>query len=144
MTTALPINITGYSPYQAPNIKVMVLGPRAGKTRWLRSISPYSTPFLPGDNLSTLGAEVTPVEIQLRGRKVRLQMWEIGSEIQGLGAKYCLGAHFGIVFKNSSLDHEQFESWITDLPKMYVNNYDNMDRPEILHSLTAMLLEHTI
>ena len=133
------INITGYSPQQAPELKVMVVGPKAGKTTWLDSVGQFRTRR---QSIATLGAEITVVEIRALGRKVRLNMWEIGSQYPGLREKYCIGADAGVVFKDNSDAHEMYNAWIPDIPKMYVENYTEDQNDAIVQELAALISEN--
>jgi GTPase SAR1 family protein len=130
------INITGYSPLQTPDLKVMVVGPRAGKTTWLNSVGQFRTRR---QSTETLGVEITVVESRVHNRKVRLNMWEIGSKYSGLREKYCNGAHLGIIFKDDSNAHELYDAWIPNVPKIYVKNYTADQNETIMQALAALI-----
>jgi hypothetical protein len=58
--------------------------------------------------------------------KRRLNLWEVGSHIQGLTDKYCLNSDLAIIFKGNNNQHLEFENWLpSTIPKIYVDNYDN-------------------
>ena len=59
--------------------------------------------------------------------KRRLNLWEVGSHIQGLTDKYCLNSDLAIIFKGNNNQHLEFENWLpSTIPKIYVDNYDNV------------------
>lgn len=125
--------------YQLPEIKVMVVGPSSGKTTWINNISGNESNF----TSVTLGAEVTPIEIYTKGKKIRLHIWEVGSQYSGLCKDYCIGARLAIVFKKTGENHEIFENWVTNLPKMYVENYDVSQNQNIKMKLKELIESNT-
>ena len=116
---------------QTKELKTMVLGPRCGKSTFIKSLSGTDPNIFTvcGHALTmsttTLGADVTPYDIYVNpDEKIRLNFWEVGSEIQGMGKGYCIDAKFAIIFKNDSNEHIEFEEWIPkELPRVYVENY---------------------
>ena len=125
---------------QTKELKTMVLGPRCGKSTFITSLS-GSNPntFTINGNIitmstTTLGADVTPYDIHINcGTKIRLNLWEVGSEFQGLGKDYCTDAKLAIIFKNDTNNHLEYEEWIPeDLPRVYVENYDTRYNNSIL------------
>jgi hypothetical protein len=116
---------------QTKELKTMVLGPRCGKSTFIKSLSGTDpNTFTINGNIitmstTTLGSDVTPYELYVNpDTKIRLNFWEVGSEIQGMGQGYCGDAKFAIIFKNDSNEHIEFEEWIPqDLPRIYVENY---------------------
>ncbi len=135
----MDINRNNENVYQLPEIKVMVVGPSSGKTSWINNMSGNESNFTP----VTLGAEVTPIEIYVTGKKVRLHIWEVGSRYSGLGKDYCIGARLAIVFKKTGENHEIFENWVTNLPKMYVENYDASQNESIKTQLNEFVETNT-
>ena len=91
---------------QTKELKTMVLGPRCGKSTFITSLS-GSNPntFTINGNIitmstTTLGADVTPYDLYVNpDTKIRLNLWEVGSEFQGLGKDYCTDAKLAIIFK---------------------------------------------
>tara|TARA_E500000331_G_scaffold319258_1_gene331815 strand:+ start:555 stop:977 length:423 start_codon:yes stop_codon:yes gene_type:complete len=116
---------------QTKELKTMVLGPRCGKSTFIKSLSGSdpNTFTINGNTITmsttTLGSDVTPYDIYVNpDKKIRLNLWEVGSEIQGMGKDYCIDAKFAIIFKNDSNEHIEFEEWIPqELPRVYVENY---------------------
>lgn len=116
---------------QTKELKTMVLGPRCGKSTFIKSLSGIDPNIFNVNghiitmSTTTLGVDVTPYDIYVNpDKKIRLNFWEVGSEIQGMGKDYCIDAKFAIIFKNDSNEHIEFEEWIPqDLPRIYVENY---------------------
>ena len=116
---------------QTKELKTMVLGPRCGKSTFIKSLSgsDHNTFTINGNILTmsttTLGADVTPYDIYVNpNTKIRLNFWEVGSEFQGMGKDYCIDAKLAIIFKDDSNNHLEYEEWIPqELPRVYVENY---------------------
>ena len=94
---------------QTKEIKTMVLGPRCGKSTFIKSLTGTNpnTFTINGNPMTisttTLGADVTPYDIYINSdTKVRLDLWEVGSEFQGMGKDYCINAKLAVIFKNNS------------------------------------------
>ena len=128
---------------QTKEIKTMVLGPRCGKSTFIKSLTGTNpnTFTINGNPMTisttTLGADVTPYDIYINSdTKVRLDLWEVGSEFQGMGKDYCINAKLAVIFKNNSNDHAEFEDWIPrDLPRIYVENYHITYNQDILERI---------
>lgn len=128
---------------QTKEIKTMVLGPRCGKSTFIKSLTGTNpnTFTINGNPMTisttTLGADVTPYDIYINSdTKVRLDLWEVGSEFQGLGKDYCTDAKLAIIFKNDTNNHLEYEEWIPEeLPRVYVENYDTSNNDSILDSI---------
>ena len=86
---------------------------------------------------TTLGADVTPYDLYMNpDTKIRLNLWEVGSEFKGLGKDYCTDAKLAIIFKNDTNNHLEYEEWIPEeLPRVYVENYDTSNNDSILDSI---------
>lgn len=96
----------------------MVLGPRCGKTIFIKSLLNVSTSCtFP----TTMGVEVTPYDMgTFENEKYRLNLWEVGSKFQGLGKDYCNGVDVAIIFTDGS--NEKYEEWVPGTPKIYVSS----------------------
>ena len=109
---------------QAKELKTVVLGPRIGKTKWIKSLfnsncqTAYST---------TVGVQVTPYEmgsLEKDGTSqiYRLNLWEVGSQYRGLGKEYCKDVDIAIIFMDSEEKYKEYEKWVSNIPKVYVND----------------------
>ena len=132
---------------QTKEIKTMVLGPRCGKSTFLKSITgiDQNRIVVNGQVIemesTTLGADVVPYDLCINhNTKVRLNLWEVGSQYQGLGKDYCIDAKLAIIFKNNSDEHLQFEEWIPEnIPRVYVENYDTVDNNNIIENISEKI-----
>ena len=132
---------------QTKEIKTMVLGPRCGKSTFLKSITgiDHNRIVVNGQVIemesTTLGVEVVPYDLFINpNNKVRLNLWEVGSQYQGLGKDYCIDAKLAIIFKNNSDEHLQFEEWIPEnIPRVYVENYDTVDNNNIIENISEKI-----
>ena len=132
---------------QTKEIKTMVLGPRCGKSTFLKSITgiDQNRIVVNGQVIemesTTLGVEVVPYDLFINpNNKVRLNLWEVGSQYQGLGKDYCIDAKLAIIFKNNSDEHLQFEEWIPEnIPRVYVENYDTVDNNNIIENISEKI-----
>lgn len=128
---------------QTKELKTMVLGPRCGKSTFIKSLTGTNpnTFTVNGNQITisttTLGADVTPYDLCINpDTKVRLNLWEVGSEFQGMGKDYCIDAKLAVIFKNNSNEHAEFEEWIPrDLPRVYVENYHIIYNQNILERI---------
>lgn len=108
---------------QAKEFKTVVVGPRIGKTKWIKSLFNSNCPT---GFSTTVGVQVTPYEMgsfEKNGKSqiYRLNLWEVGSQYQGLGKGYCEDADIAIIFMDSEEEYKQYEKWVPDIPKIYVN-----------------------
>ena len=132
---------------QTKEIKTMVLGPRCGKSTFLKSITgiEHNRIVINGQVVemesTTLGVDVVPYDLYINpSTKVRLNLWEVGSHFQGLGKEYCTGAKLAIIFKNNSDEHLEFEEWIPEnIPRVYVENYDTVDNNNIIENISKKI-----
>lgn len=132
---------------QTKEIKTMVLGPRCGKSTFLKSITgiDHNRIVVNGQIVemesTTLGAEVVPYDLCINpDTKVRLNLWEVGSLYQGLGKDYCTDAKLAIIFKNNTDEHLEFEEWIPEnIPRVYVENYDTVDNNNIIENISEKI-----
>ena len=116
---------------QTKELKTMVLGPRCGKSTFIKSLSGSdpNTFNINGNTITisttTLGTDVTPHDLYVNpDTKIRLNFWEVGSEFQGMGKDYCTNAKLAIIFKDDTDNHLEYEDWIPqELPRVYVENY---------------------
>tara|TARA_X000000950_G_C13903620_1_gene655888 strand:- start:157 stop:576 length:420 start_codon:yes stop_codon:yes gene_type:complete len=132
---------------QTKEIKTMVLGPRCGKSTFLKSITgiDHNRIVINGQVVemesTTLGADVVPYDLCINPDiKVRLNLWEVGSYFQGLGKEYCTGAKLAIIFKNNTNEHLEFEEWIPEhIPRVYVENYDTINDNNIIENISEKI-----
>ena len=132
---------------QTKEIKTMVLGPRCGKSTFLKSITgiDHNRIVINGQIVemesTTLGADVVPYDLCINpSTKVRLNLWEVGSHFQGLGKEYCTGAKLAIIFKNNTDEHLEFEDWIPEnIPRVYVENYDTINDNNIIENISEKI-----
>ena len=132
---------------QTKEIKTMVLGPRCGKSTFLKSITgiEHNRIVINGQVVemesTTLGVDVVPYDLYINpSTKVRLNLWEVGSHFQGLGKEYCTGAKLAIIFKNNSDEHLEFEEWIPEnIPRVYVENYDTNNNNNIIENISEKI-----
>ena len=132
---------------QTKEIKTMVLGPRCGKSTFLKSITgiDHNRIVINGQVVemesTTLGADVVPYDLYINpNTKVRLILWEVGSHFQGLGKDYCTGAKLAIIFKNNTNKHLEFEEWIPEhIPRVYVENYDTVNDNNIIENISEKI-----
>ena len=132
---------------QTKEIKTMVLGPRCGKSTFLKSITgiDHNRIVINGQVVemesTTLGADVVPYDLYINpSTKVRLNLWEVGSHFQGLGKEYCTGAKLAIIFKNNTNEHLEFEDWIPKhIPRVYVENYDTINDNNIIENISEKI-----
>ena len=132
---------------QTKEIKTMVLGPRCGKSTFLKSITgiDHNRIVVNGQIVemesTTLGVDVVPYDLYINpSTKVRLILWEVGSHFQGLGKEYCTGAKLAIIFKNNSDEHLEFEEWIPEnIPRVYVENYETDDNNNIIENISKKI-----
>lgn len=132
---------------QTKEIKTMVLGPRCGKSTFLKSITgiDHNRIVINGQIVemesTTLGADVVPYDLYINpNTKVRLILWEVGSHFQGLGKDYCTGAKLAIIFKNNTNEHLEFEEWIPEhIPRVYVENYDTVNDNNIIENISEKI-----
>ena len=88
---------------QAKEFKVMVLGPRCGKTTFIRQVQGK-----PQRNTShTVGANVTPYDFSWSGEKYRVNFWEVGSKYPGLGKQYGTGMDLAVIFIDGDVEVTQ-------------------------------------
>ena len=107
---------------QAKEFKTVVVGPRIGKTKWIKSLFNSNCPTgFP----TTVGVQVTPYEMgsfeKDGNSQYRLNLWEVGSQYRGLGEGYCKDADIAIIFMDSEEEYKQYEKWVPKIPKIYVN-----------------------
>ena len=103
---------------QAIELKTMVIGPRVGKTKWIRSLFEICSlrEFSP-----TIGVNVTPYDFgYISKNRYRLNFWEIGSKYQGLAKNYCTNSDLAIIFMDSKEEYKKYEKWVSHIPKIYV------------------------
>lgn len=132
---------------QTKEIKTMVLGPRCGKSTFLKSITgiDHDRIVINGQLVemesTTLGVDVVPYDLYINpDTKVRLNLWEVGSQYQGMGKDYCTGAKLAIIFKNNSDEHLEFEEWIPEnIPRVYVENYDTVNNDNIIENISEKI-----
>ncbi len=121
---------------QAKEYKIMVLGPRCGKTTFIKSLLNVSTS---STFPTTIGAQVTPYDMgTFNNEKYRLNLWEVGSKIQGLGKDYCVGVDVAIIFTDGS--NEKYEEWVPGVPKIYVS--DGYKVEDILQKLWTIVTKN--
>jgi hypothetical protein len=110
---------------QANEYKVMVLGPRCGKTSFIRGL--FGVRKKHGGFPTTMGASVTPYIIGNEMKEThRINFWEVGSTYKGLGKDYCTGMDMAIIFKDNEGRCKEYEQWIPpDTPIIYVSDNDN-------------------
>jgi hypothetical protein len=126
---------------QTTELKTMVLGPRSGKSTFIKSICNINYNYIN----STLGCDVTPYDIHTNNGKKRLNFWEVGSEYQGLKDQYCLGADLAIIFKKNNNEHLEFENWLyNDIPKIYVENYNINHNENIIQNIKNIITENLL
>ena len=125
---------------QANELKVMILGPRCGKTTFINNITNNNNNFLPYIN-TTLGCEVKPYDLYVNNIKHRLNFCEVGSEYKGLKEEYCINSNFAIIFKkNNTNEHEEYLSWISNnIPIIYVNDYNINQNNDILDRIKTTI-----
>ena len=127
---------------QTIELKVMVLGPKLGKSTFIKSITNNNN----NNNIGqTLGCDVTPYEIFTNNGKRRLNLWEVGSQIQGLKDKYCLNSDLAIIFRGNNNHHLEFENWLPSItPKIYVDNYDIYDNDNIIDNIKNTIIQYQL
>lgn len=113
---------------QANEYKCMVLGPRCGKTSFIKGLSGVRKKH--SGFPTTLGASITPYDI---GKEInetyRIHFCEVGSKYKGLGKGYCKGMDMAIIFKDSGTKYKEYEEWIPpDTPIIHVSPEDSSDR----------------
>ena len=118
---------------QSKEFKVMVLGPRCGKTTFIRQVQGK-----PQRNTShTVGVHVTPYDFSLGGGKYRLHFWEVGSKYPGLGKQYGIGMDLAIIFGDSRC----YDKWVpASVPCIYVYQYKLSDTQRILQNAIRLLV----
>lgn len=125
---------------QTIELKIMVLGPRLGKSTFIKSITNNYFNYR-----QTLGCDVTPYDIFTSNGKRRLNLWEVGSQIQGLKDKYCLNSDLAIIFKGNNNQHLEFENWLpSTIPKIYVDNYDIYDNENIIDNIKNTIIQYQL
>ena len=129
---------------QTKDLKVMVVGPRCGKSTFIKNITNLNSNFV--NSNTTLGIDVTLLDLHTNNGKRRLNFWEVGSEFKGLKNEYCIGAELAIIFKkNNNTEHIEFENWLPiDIPKLYVNDYNNMENQNIINNIKSLIVENNL
>lgn len=122
---------------QAKEFKVMVLGPRCGKTTFIRQVQGKP----PRHTSRTTGASVTPYDFCLGGGRYRLNFWEVGSKYPGLGKQYGTGMDLAIIFVDGSGDRLCYDKWVpASVPCVYVHRYKLSDTQRILQHAIRLLV----
>ena len=126
---------------QTKELKIMVLGPRSGKSTFINSICNLDNNFN-----TTIGVNVEPFDIHTNIGKRRLIFWEIGSEIKGLKDKYCIGSNLAIIFtKTNNNQHIEYESWLCNhIPKIYVNDYNIYQNDNIIQNIKNVINNYSL
>jgi hypothetical protein len=126
---------------QTKDLKIMVLGPRSGKSTFIRNIC-----NLDNNYNTTIGVDVTPFDIHTNIGKKRLNFWEVGSEIKGLKDKYCIGSNLAIIFtKTNNNQHLEYENWLcNDIPKIYVNDYNINQNDNIIQNIKNFINNYSL
>ena len=121
---------------QTKDLKVMVLGPKSGKSQFIKSLTNTNHLFQ-----KTLGCDVSTIDIFTNNDKRRINFWEIGSEVQGLKQDYCINSDFAIIFKKSNNNkHEEFENWLSnEIPRIYVSDYDITQNESIIQNIKNLI-----
>ena len=103
---------------QAKEYKVMVIGPRSGKTTFIQSLFTSCQRIFP----TTLGVSVTPYDMgTFNKQNYRVNFWEVGSKYTGLGKEYCTDADIAIIFMDDANEYKKYEKWIPiNLPTLYI------------------------
>jgi hypothetical protein len=125
---------------QTKELKVMVLGPRCGKSTFINNICNLNNDF----DSKTLGCSVNCFDIFTNVGKRRLNLWEVGSEYQGLKKDYCKNVDFAIIFRRNN-EHLEFENWLeNNVPRVYVDNYNTSQDINIINDITDLVVNNLI
>ena len=125
---------------QTKELKVMVLGPRCGKSTFINNICNLNNYF----DSKTLGCSVNCFYIFTNVGKRRLNLWEVGSEYQGLKKDYCKNVDFAIIFRRNN-EHLEFENWLeNNVPRVYVDNYNTSQDINIINDITDLVVNNLI
>jgi GTPase SAR1 family protein len=99
---------------QASEFKVSLIGPpNLGKTLFLKRLLNDSNNIDHQDYIPTLGADVSPLELNGIMGKIRLIIWDCGgdSRYRGLSEKYHIDTKAAIIFRKSNDDlYLEFEN----------------------------------
>ena len=107
---------------QANEYKIMVLGPRCGKTSFIKGL--FGVRNKHGGFPTTLGASVTSYDLGKELKDTyRINFWEVGSKYKGLGKEYCKGMDMAMIFQDSGkTKYKEYEEWIPpDTPIIHVS-----------------------
>ncbi|MFX0092863.1 MAG: Rab family GTPase [Candidatus Hodarchaeota archaeon] len=103
------------------HLKIVVVGEGGvGKTALIKT---YQAEKPVSDTVMTIAVQFHTKKVQIRGKEVSLQIWDLGGQKQffGMGVfkRYCQGAHAALVcFDLSDLDTlEEVPKWVKLLPK---------------------------
>jgi hypothetical protein len=124
---------------QTIELKTMVLGPKTGKSTFIKEITSIDNNSL--NTNTTLGVEVTPFDIHTHNGKRRLIFWEVGSQYKGLKNEYCIGANLAIIFKKTNTnEHLEYEDWLpNNIPRIYVNDYNITQNDNIIQNIKNLI-----
>ena len=124
---------------QTKQLKVMILGPRCGKSTFIKNICNLNNDFFS----TTLGCNVNCKDIFTPIGKRTLNLWEVGSEYQGLKKDYCKNVDFAIIFRRNN-EHIEFENWLENhIPRVYVDNYDSSQNANILDNVKNLIVNNS-